>query len=88
MFLSIKHFISCVVVNFYAPIYGGNVFISVKENQIRNIMEYNAVMLSGVYPPVDQLFLFNFNLTHVGLIYSAALFCLGKNSQTISKSEL
>ena len=53
----VKLLVSCLLANLYAPIsyiYGGNVFIYVKENaQLRhqvtllNIMEYNAVRLSS-----------------------------------------
>ena len=61
-FLSVKHLISCILVDLYSSIcafsasfYGGNIFFSVKEGKDNiqvpketTIMEYNAVRLSGI----------------------------------------
>ena len=80
--------------NLYAPIsyiYGGNVFIYVRENtQLRhqvillNIMEYNAVRLSGTLYGFQIFILlyinfFSFNITpaestYRGMIYTSDLF--------------
>ena len=59
--LSVKHLISCILVDFYSSIcafsasfYSGNIFFSVKEKTTFSvpkeitIMEYNAVRLSGI----------------------------------------